>query len=63
MLTNATEADEMPHLGLLIIFARRVSAVLDIQKCEQCNDLARAENLSIDTSLECYCSIMAYAQV
>ena len=53
----------MPHLGLLIIFAWLVSAVVDIPKCRQCNDLERAENLSIDTNLECYHSLIAYAQV
>ena len=31
---RATEADEMPHLGLLII-----SMACDIPKCGQCNDL------------------------
>ena len=46
-----------------IIFAWPVSAVVDIPKCGLSNDLGRAENLSIDTNLECWRLIMAYAQV
>ena len=32
----------MPHLGLLIIFAWHASAVMDIPKYGQCNDLESA---------------------
>ena len=42
MLTNVTDSDEMPHLGLLIIFAWHDSAVVDIPKYGQCNDLVSA---------------------
>ena len=42
MLTNVTDSDEMPHLGLLIIFPLHDSAVVDIPKYGQCNDLESA---------------------
>ena len=34
-----TDSDEMPHLGLLIIFTWHDSAVVDIPKFGQCYDL------------------------
>ena len=37
-----TDSDEIPHLGLLIIFARHDSSVVDIPKYGQCNDLESA---------------------
>ena len=37
MLTNVTDSDEMPHLGLLIPFARHDSAVVYIPKYGQFN--------------------------
>ena len=42
MLTNVTESDEMPHFGLLIIFAWHDSSVVDIPKYGQCYDLESA---------------------
>ena len=33
----------MPHLGLLIIFAWHDSAIVDIPKYGQCNDLENAD--------------------
>ena len=37
-----TDSDEMPHLGLLIIFTWHDSAVVDIPKFGQCYDLESA---------------------
>ena len=63
MLTNVTDSDEMPHVGLLIIFARHDHAVVDITKYGQCNDLAStAEFINRLEPFKCYRSIMAYAQ-
>ena len=58
-----TDSDEMPHLGLLIIFAWHNSAVVDIPKYGQCNDLESAAEFINRHDLDCYRSIMAYAQV
>ena len=41
-VNNVMDSDELPHLSLLIIFAWHDSAVVDIPKYGQCNDLESA---------------------